>query len=591
MIHEAIMQYDGHWLHMRQPVRVVTAVSPAELLPALREVETAVNHHGLTAAGFLSYEAAAAFDLAVHSPQDGLPLLWFGLYDTVTRKPYSENRPLITDYRLLNSEIEEWHPAVEETAYAAAIARIKAYIAGGYTYQVNYTFPLRAAFRGDERAFFAELAAAQQAEYAAYLDIGRFAICSASPELFFRLDGERLWSRPMKGTAVRGRTLAEDEANRAALAASEKNRAENVMIVDMIRNDMGRVARVGSVRVPELFTVERYPTVLQMTSTVEARTGAALTEIMAHMFPCASITGAPKVRTMQIIRELEPQPRGVYCGAIGLIQPNRQAQFNVAIRTVVVDRQRQEAIYGVGSGVVWDSVAADEYAECRAKAKVLTEKRPSFQLLETMLWQPGEGVFLLDAHLARLAASADYFNIPIEPAAIREAIANCQLSIVNGQWLTAPHKIRLLVEQSGELTIKATPLAQDPLPAVARVGLARTPVDSRNVWLYHKTTQRQVYAAAKAERPDCDDVILVNERGELTETTAANIVLELDGELVTPPVTAGLLAGTMRDCLLRNGRIREQTLTPADLRRCRKLYLINSVRKWREALFVEYNQE
>lgn len=579
MQHNVLIQHDGQWLHLRQPVRVITVASPAEVLPALHEIETAVNQHNLTAAGFLSYEAAAAFDLAVHAPPAGLPLLWFGLYDSVSREPHAVNRIPFTDYRSPITNLH-WQPAVDASAYATAIERIKAYIAGGYTYQVNYTFPLRADFQGDDRAFFAALAAAQQAEYAAYLDIGRFAICSASPELFFRLDGDRLWSKPMKGTAVRGRTLAEDEANRVGLAASEKNRAENVMIVDMIRNDMGRVAKIGSVHVPALFSVERYPTVLQMTSTVAARTDASLTEIMAHMFPCASITGAPKVRTMEIIRELEPQPRGVYCGAIGLIRPGRQAQFNVAIRTVVVDRQRQEAIYGVGSGVVWDSHADDEYAECRTKAKVLTEKRPSFQLLETMLWQPDGGIFLRDEHLTRLTASAQYFNIPLDLAAIKQALHPPPAT-------RHSHKIRLLVAQDGRFTVETTPLTDDSLPDVVRVGLAQTPVHSNNIWLYHKTTQRQVYAAARAERPDCDDVILVNERGELTEATIANIVLDLDGELVTPPVTAGLLAGTMRDCLVKNGRIREQTLTPADLHRCRQIYLINSVRKWRKATLIE----
>ncbi len=592
-----LLQHGRFWRKFQNPVRLVTAVSPQELLPALVELETAVQTQKLYAAGFISYEAAAAFDLAVHPPLDGLPLLWFGLFERFEE---------IGDWRLEISKsisnrqspaVGSWQPAVSRAAYDAAIQQIKEHIAAGDTYQVNYTFPQHARFAGEPLSYFGELVAAQQANYAAYLDIGRFVICSASPELFFGLDGTRLYSKPMKGTAVRGLTLAQDEANSTWLAQSEKNRAENVMIVDMIRNDMGRVAEVGSVHVPKLFEVERYPTLLQMTSTVTAQTSAPLSQIVANMFPCASITGAPKVRTMEIIKQLEPQPRGVYTGSIGFFGPDGQAQFNVAIRTVLVDREQGRATYGVGSGIVWDSAAAEEYEECRVKSRVLTEKRPSFQLIETMLWQPDGGIFLLDEHLARLGSSADYFGIDwVETPALSDAEVAVLTKLDSlTQTLTEPVKVRLLLAQDGTLTLQTVPLSVGALPQPVRVGLAREPVDSQTVWLYHKTTRRDLYDAARASRLDCDDVILHNERGELTEASSSNIALLLDGELVTPPIESGLLGGTFRSYLLKNPEgfgnplglpLREKVLTMADLARCEGIYLFNSVRGWGTAVYL-----
>ena len=313
-------------------------------------------------------------------------------------------------------QVGEWEAAVDWPAYSRAIAAIKSYIAQGYTYQVNYTMPLSASFSGDPWALYRDLTQSQQAQFMAYLDLGRFVICSSSPELFFLREGLQFMSKPMKGTARRGRTLTEDHLQMRWLQNSEKNRAENVMIVDMIRNDFGRIAEIGSVDVPELFTVERYPTLLQMTSTVSARSKATLPEIMRAMFPCASITGAPKVRTMEIIKELEPQARGIYTGSIGFITPEQQASFIVAIRTVVIDRLNNQATYGVGGGSVWDSEADQEYQEAFLKAQVLVQRQPSFELLETMRWSEDGGYYLLDLHLQRLAQSAEYFDFPFDLA-------------------------------------------------------------------------------------------------------------------------------------------------------------------------------
>jgi para-aminobenzoate synthetase / 4-amino-4-deoxychorismate lyase len=418
-------------------------------------------------------------------------------------------------------------------------------------------------------ALFADLAAAQQAGHMAYVDTGRHVICSASPELFFSRQGRQLLARPMKGTAPRGLTLAQDKAQIDWLHHSEKNRAENVMIVDMLRNDMGRVAQTGSVRVSDLFAVERYPTLLQMTSTVTAESDASLSSLLQAMFPCASITGAPKVRTMQLIRELECGPRGVYTGAIGLVGP-QQSQFNVAIRTVVVDRERETAVYGVGSGIVWDSDPVAEYEECRLKTDILIRQQPNFDILEALLWTPNDGYFLWERHLQRLAETADYFQYPLDLAQVEQQLTALAAT------LTRPMKVRLQLSRRGQVNVKAVDLGQPPGPL--RVGLASAPVSSSNRWLYHKTTQRQVYDSARAARPEWDEVLLWNERGELTEATTANIVLELNGQQITPALSSGLLAGTFRAELLAQGEIVEQIVPVEALQKAAAVYLINSVR-------------
>ncbi len=572
-----VVQHNGRFLHFSTPIQEFVAWHPDEVMGVLRAVETAVNTQNRTAAGFIAYEAAAAFGLDVHPPMEGLPLVWFGLFDAPVVKELDTD---FTDYTDFSAP--DWTASVLAADYGQAIARIKDEIAAGNTYQVNYTFPLRADFEGDGQRLFAELARNQAANYGAFVDFpnGRYSIASASPELFFTLDGDKLSSKPMKGTAVRGRTLAEDDANADWLAASVKNRAENVMIVDMIRNDMGQVADIGSVQTPRLFEIERYPTVLQMTSTVTARTDAPIADIIAAMFPCASITGAPKKRTMGLIKQLEPSPRGIYTGAIGFIAPNRQVQFNVAIRTVLLDKQEKRAIYGVGGGIVWDSTAEDEYAECKVKAGVLRKKRPFFSLLESLLWEPDGGYVLLDYHLERLRDSARYFwSRGAGEQGSRGAKRQLEQTAVS---LTKPSKVRLLLAQDGAIMITHAPIT--PLPDPARVVFAKTAVSRDNSWLYHKTTHRAVYDNAR--NPDYDETILWNEEGEVTEATSANIVVEIEGDLFTPPLESGLLAGTFRRWLLANGQIKERPISKQMLCESDAIYLINSVRRWRRATLI-----
>ncbi|MEJ5225182.1 MAG: aminodeoxychorismate synthase component I, partial [Anaerolineales bacterium] len=499
--HDIILHQPGvGWLHFRHPRHIIAAHTLEGVLPALRDIEASVETEHLYAAGWIAYEAAPAFDpaLTAHPPTGELPLLWFGLYSapvTLSSLP----APAASHH------LGPFAPSVSRQDYDAAIAAIKTHIARGETYQVNFTFRLRLPFEGDAWSLFHSLVRAQGAGYAAYVDAGRFVVCSASPELFFTQTGDLLESRPMKGTAPRGRTLAEDEALAAQLRASEKNRAENVMIVDMIRNDLGRIAETGSVRVPALFSTERYPTLWQMTSTVQARSRGPLSQTLAALFPCASITGAPKVSTMRIIAALEDTPRGVYTGAIGFMGPGRTAQFNVAIRTAVIDRASGQAEYGLGGGVVWDSTPGGEYDEALLKARVLTAPpRPDFQLLETLLWTPSDGYWLKERHIARMVESAAYFGFPAAPGEIAAYLD------ATAAHFHKPQRVRLLMDEAGRLSHESTDFTPADNPPPIRAALAAQPVHSRDIFLFHKTTHRQVYDHARAARPGVEDVLLFN---------------------------------------------------------------------------------
>jgi para-aminobenzoate synthetase / 4-amino-4-deoxychorismate lyase len=553
-------------------ISVVEAWRPEEVLPKLVEVEQAVGS-GLYAAGFLSYEASSGMDRACRTHPGGkLPLVWFGLF----RKMFSgeaspEDRP--GDF-----SVGPWQPSIGLAEYQQAVDRIKEYIASGDTYQVNYSFRLRAAFAGDSWSYFQRLCRAQRGQYAAYIDTGRHVLCSASPELFFSLDGTELLTRPMKGTAPRGLTSQADRRRREELARSVKDRAENAMIVDMMRNDVGRVAERGSMRVLSSFDLEKYPTVLQMTSTVAAQTSAPMTEILRALFPPASITGAPKIRTMEIIREMEPDPRGVYTGTIGWLAPGRKAEFNVAIRTVAIDRETGQAEYGVGGGIVWDSEKAGEYAECETKAAVLTAEAPEFELLETMRCEGNGRFYLLEEHLQRLRDSAEYFDFAVNIEEVQK-----RLEELANELTGVPHRVRLRVGRYGQISLDAAsmpPSRSEPW----RLRLAERPMNSRNPFLYHKTTHRDVYEAAHASRGDCDDVVLWNEQGQVTETRIANLVVEKDGCLVTPPVECGLLPGVFRKHLLETGQIVEGIVTEDELRHAERVFAINSVRGWMPAV-------
>jgi para-aminobenzoate synthetase/4-amino-4-deoxychorismate lyase len=576
----------GPWRRFRNPFRMITVHHALDVRGALTDIDQAVRG-GAYAAGFVTYEAAGAFGLPVRDVAAGLPLVCFGLFAP------EEVAPLVRLPAASHASLGEWQPSIDHAAYLEAIEAIKSRIVAGDTYQINFTFRLTAPFTGDPAALMRDLYAGQAGPWSAYVDAGDHVICSASPELFFSLEGDQLLCRPMKGTAPRGCWPAQDHARGEALRASEKNRAENVMIVDMVRNDLGRVARIGSVTVPSLFDVERYPLQWQMTSTVAAGTEPrSLLRLFEAMFPSGSITGAPKHSSMGIIRELETTPRGIYTGAIGYVSPHGRAHFSVAIRSVVIDRAAGTAEFGIGSGIVWDSVDRDEYDECILKGRVIGSvgahdrgspsyvvgDPPDFRLLESILWTPAEGFALLDRHIARICASAACFGFPCDPDEARQML---EAAIEDLRGAT---KLRLLVESDGSLLCEAVDLhaIRDPL----RVALAAAPIDPADVFLYHKTTRREAYDRARAPRPDADSVILWNVAGEVTEATESNVVVSLGGAKVTPPLACGLLPGTMRAELLERGEVTERTVSIEELRSSDEIWLVNSVRGWMRALLL-----
>jgi para-aminobenzoate synthetase/4-amino-4-deoxychorismate lyase len=560
-------------LRFDSPTEILTATQVSEVLPLLKAAEAA-SKSGHWVALMLCYEAAPAFDSALKTRSPGeLPLAWAAIFD----HPSQDH----TNNDSAPYKAGQWTPRVSREEFGNAIARIRDLIACGDTYQVNYTFPLTAKFSGDSRSWFRNLSQAQGATYCAYFDLGRFQVLSISPELFFELKGRTILTRPMKGTIKRGRWPEEDKSLAERLEQSAKDRAENVMIVDLLRNDLGRVSVNGSVNVSQLFEIERYETLWQMTSTIEAtlRDDLSFPELMRGLFPCGSITGAPKVRTMEIIRELEPSPRGVYTGTLGFLRPGGDATFNVAIRTVVIDSELGEATFGVGGGITYDSTAESEYEECLVKSSFLNTAPIEFQLLESLLLENGEW-FLLERHLARMRATADYFGFRFD-----ETEVSSELNRINsdrsGRW-----KVRLLLAKDGSCNAEAIEL-RTPCEEPLRAGLATEAVDTNDRFLFHKTTNRVVYEQALASRSDCEDVILWNENGEVTESTIANVVVVIGDDYFTPPLASGLLAGTFREELLANGKIRERVIYRDELKQAREIYLINSVQRWRKVLFVE----
>jgi para-aminobenzoate synthetase / 4-amino-4-deoxychorismate lyase len=568
-----------------EPAGVLEATSPDEVPGVLEAVEGAAAR-GLWVAGFVAYEAAPGLDPAlVVRPRDGagpsadVPLAWFGMFEgrqeTVLPDP-PEDAP--------TGDPAAWAPSVDRATYDAAIARIREHIAAGDTYQVNHTLRLHATVHGDPRGLYRDLCHAQRGAFGAYLDTGRHRVLSASPELFFRIDGGAISTRPMKGTAARGRWLTEDLERRDALQASEKDRAENAMIVDLLRNDIGRVAREGSVRWHDVFEAERYETVWQLTSTVEAELapGADLPAIFRALFPCGSVTGAPKVSTMRIVADLEDAPRGIYCGTVGYLAPaaapGPRARFNVAIRTAVQDAATGLTVYGVGGGITWDSSAGAEYDETVAKARVLTHRRPPFRLFETMIAPAGEPVRHLDRHLARILASAAYFGFAADEDDLRRAVAG---AIDPGRTL----RLRLVLDRRGAVEVGATTAPVHP--DVVRVAIdTEDPVDPDDVFLFHKTTLRRVYDDALDRHDEAQDVVLTNRHGEVTESTIANVAARLEGRWVTPPLDAGLLPGIGRAVALDEGRLEEGTITVAALRGAEEVALVSDNRGWRRVVLV-----
>ena len=558
------------WLLFQNPLQTHVAYQANDVIRVLAAAEKAAIE-GCHAVGFVAYEAASAFDAALtHHPAGPLPLAAFGVF--------REGEPFCLPQADVSIDLV---PSLTEAEFNSALKKIHDYLAEGDSYQVNFTLPMRGQVMGPVEAIFARLVQAQPTPYSFMLETEDYAICSVSPELFFERQEGQLRAEPMKGTRPRGRYAEEDKAMQDSLCNSQKDQAENLMILDMVRNDLGRIAMPGTVCMTSMFDIRKYPTVWQQVSSVQAETRTDLPGVFSALFPCASVTGAPKARSMAIIRELEAGHRGIYTGATGVIKPGGDCRFSVAIRTLELNKATGLASWGVGGGIVWDSDTADEWQEAMTKAVVLTNPRPDFRLLETMRLDPKEGIFQMEEHLARLALSAEYFDFACPLADIRACLMQ--------QQSRQPLRLRLLLDREGRLELERGEVPEMASPV--RLRLAAGPVNSRDPFLFHKTTNRSVYENARRQMPDCDDVILFNERGELTETTIANLFLELDGQLKTPAVSSGLLAGTYRNRMLAQGEAVEAVLTLQDLAAAERIHVANSVRGLSEAVLVDAQEK
>lgn len=573
---------DGRCRLFADPVEIVACNEQDRVMDALDAIADA-GARGLYAAGFMSYELGYALEprLATLMPSARTtPLIWMGLFRKARDLDWHKAREILRSGRERPGwEIGESRYSLDRGTYLKRVRAVHDYIAAGDVYQINLTFKHLFRWAGDPFALYEELRRRQRVAHGAFISGPGWHILSHSPELFFEMRDDVITARPMKGTAPRGLTAHEDSALTDWLRSDEKSRAENLMIVDLLRNDLGRLAKTGSVSVPDLFSVESYRSVHQMTSTVRARLcpGSDIRNVIAALFPCGSVTGAPKIRAMEIIRELEPDPRGVYTGAVGAIDPDGNARFNVAIRTLFLGRDGHGEM-GIGSGIVFDSSAEAEHDECLLKGQFLAAAQEPFQLIETIRWSNQEGYYLLDRHLDRLTASAKRFCIPFAASSVRLTLDRL------ARTLDGIYRVRILLDEDGTHTVESVAIDRSTVGAAdVRFAMAAAHVDSGNPFLYHKTTRRELLDGERdrlAAQTGCEEVLFVNERGELTEGSYTSIFVERDGTLLTPPLFCGLLDGTLRRELLESGgrRVVERVLYPADLDTADAVWLGNSVR-------------
>lgn len=572
------------------PVHTLTINRVSEFLPFLETLQHYVQE-GYYLAGYFAYECGyfiEKLEMLDYVSEQG-PLAWFGVY----RAPYRLDASLrdagwlALAETLAEEAISELHFDLDEETYRQKVERVREHIRNGDVYQINLTGRYHFRFEGAPLSLYARLRQTQRTPFSAYIRTGGQDILSVSPELFFQREGERITARPMKGTAARGRTLSEDATQAAWLQADRKNRAENIMITDLLRNDLGRVCEVGSVSVPHLLDIETYRTVLQMTSTVTGtlQPGLDYTQLLSSLFPCGSITGAPKIKAMEIIHQLETTPRGIYTGSIGYFAPSTAQQpghalFNVAIRTITLEQGH--GTMGIGSGIVYDSDAAEEATECQIKARFLSEQAVTFDILEAILW---DGQYrLLEQHLARLAASARYFGYPWHEEELRARLAWLSQGMTPG----SSYKVRVQLKRSGEFVCEKS-LIQQASDEELLVIVSATRTDARDRMYFHKTTHRPLYERVTrfAQEHGYADVLFLNEKGELTEGAISNVFIERGGKLFTPPVSCGLLAGVYRQRILaERPEAQEAVLSLDDLLHAEAVYICNAIRGLRRVKVV-----
>jgi len=564
------------------PINVIKIYSIKEVPSLFSKIEEYVKQNYYLA-GYFCYECGYHFEKSFSHLNVNLPypFAWLGVYERpVIFNHFTgeyENSDLVRDFEkgVIVDEfaLENLEFNIHKPDYVLKIEKIKDYIARGDVYQINFTGKYKFTFTGSPIGLYNSLKEKQNVAYGAFLNADGLLICSLSPELFFELEGNRIITKPMKGTIKRGRTLEEDKIFGEGLRRDRKNRAENLMIVDLLRNDIGRISETGFVSVRDLFSVEKYQTLFQMTSTVEGkvREGVHFYDLFKAIFPGGSVTGAPKIRAMEIIHEIETEPRGIYTGSIGYITPERKAVFNIAIRTVII--QGEEGEMGTGSGIVWDSDPEAEYEECTLKANFLIIPHEDFDLLETILWN--DGYFLLEKHLERLKNSAHYFDYPFDASSIVPALEREAVKFKRDR----KYRVRLMLNRYGGFYIESSPLEERQNENLVMISDVRT--DSSNVFLYHKTTKRHLYddAYRDALSRGCIEIIFINERGQITEGAISNIFIKKDGHYYTPPVECGLLNGIYRQHLLETlPWAEEKVLYLNDLEEADSILVCNSVR-------------
>ena len=561
----------------KKPLEIVSCRNLGEVERSLNKIEKMLKK-GFFTAGFMSYEMGFAFEPVFGKKESyDFPLLWFGVFEG----------PLIFDHR--DIEFTDDNPCgdysinairadVSENEYTDSIEKIKRFIEEGDTYQVNRTFKLDFSFKGCPQDIYLDLRKKQSVSYSAIVKFGEIYILSFSPELFFKQEKDIMQVKPMKGTIERGRFLKEDIENADVLHNCPKNRSENIMIVDLLRNDLGRISQVGTVKTKKFFEVEKYESLFQMTSTAEGkiRAGVSLYELFKSVFPSGSVTGAPKIRTMQIIDEIEKSQRRVYTGSIGFITPEKNCVFNVAIRTLLLDSGTGRGEMGIGSGIVYDSESKKEYEECMLKAKFLTEPQKSFKLIETILWEPVRGYALMKLHMRRLLESAEYFNYRYDQNGIVKKLDN----VSEAFDIKQKYRVKLLLDRDGNVETGYSVLGINNTPKIVTISSKLT--DSSDKWLYHKTTNRGLYDYEynRYRKLGFFDVIFKNEKGQITECAISNIFIKKGGIYYTPPIECGVLNGVYRRYLLQESKIKikEKIIYPEDLLKADSMLITNAVK-------------
>ena len=582
------------WSLLTDCVDVLVAGKHSEVLDVIEAAEVRAQAEQLHAIGYVAYEASHAFDSKFPKRDIEIPLVCFALFASETKLD-----SLIDLYSPADASTDNWQLIESQQSFESKVSKIRDMIGAGEVYQINLTSRMR------QREFvtLADFVRwSQDMPYAVYLEGPELTLCSASPELFFQREDGVVWSKPMKGTVGRRSEATADESSALWLQQSRKNRAENVMITDMVRNDLARISSTGKVSVDELFGVERYPSVWQMTSTVKSEVDASIAEIFRALFPAASITGAPKRAALEVIDELEEEPREIYTGAVGRITPSGEACFNVAIRTAWSSQTTGDSRFGSGCGIVWDSDPTEEFEELKTKARILRQPDPQFHLFETMGIVNGE-IPRLSRHLFRLSNSAQYWSFDFDADATERYLEGVVKEVANensiGGHSAETYRLRLQLDRRGTLSHRIEAIELPSVQALqskeapyfhehptVELALVQTAVAADDTFLTHKTSRREAYDLAVQEVPRGCEPIMFNNLGNVTESAIANIVYQLDGELFTPPLVDGLLPGVLRDELLDNGVIAERSLPVDELEVVEAFWLINSLRGWRKAAFA-----